>query len=79
MHKYEKIPSFDPDRYETWKLSHNCSLNYTDSSPGMETRGATRIFKRSIYNIAASKVQSFEFVGKLREKKRLLKIALICY
>ena len=45
----------------------------------METRGATRIFKRSIYNIAASKVQSFEFVGKPREKKRLHKIALICY
>ena len=74
MHKYEKIPSFDPARYETWKLSHNCSLNYTDSSPGMETRGATRIFKRSIYNIAASKVQSFEFVGKPREKKGYTKL-----
>ena len=79
MHKYEKIPSFDPARYETWNLSHNCNLNYTDSSPGMETGGATRIFNRSIYNIAVSKVQSFEFVGKLREKKRLHKIALICY
>ena len=27
-----------------WKLSHNCKLNYTSSSPGMETAETTDIF-----------------------------------
>ena len=30
-----------------WKLSHNFNLNYTGSSPGMETAGATKIFSSS--------------------------------
>ena len=52
LHKYEKIASSDPARYETWKLSHNCNLNYAGSFPGMETAGATKIFvhqKWSVY------------------------------
>ena len=44
LHKYEKIASSDPAHYETWKLSHNCNLNYAGSFPGMETAGATKIF-----------------------------------
>ena len=37
----------DPARYDIWKLSHNCNLNYTGSSRGMETAGATKIFSSS--------------------------------
>ena len=40
----KKVTSSDPVRYDTWKLSHYCNLNYTGSSPGMETAGATKIF-----------------------------------
>ena len=47
LHKYGQMVSSDPAHYETWKLSHNCYLNYTDSSPGMETAGATKIFSSS--------------------------------
>ena len=47
LHKYEKIASSDPVRYETWKLSHNFNLIYTGSSLGMETTGATKIFSSS--------------------------------
>ena len=43
----KKIASSDPTRYDTWKLSHNCNLNYPGSSPGMETAGATKIFSLS--------------------------------
>ena len=43
----KKISSSDPARYETWTLSHNCNLNYTGSSPDMETAGATKIFSSS--------------------------------
>ena len=48
LNKYEKkIATSDPARYETWKLSHNCNLNFTGSSPGMETGGATKTFSSS--------------------------------
>ena len=47
LHKDEKIASSDRARYETWKLSHNCNLNYAGSSPGVETAGATKIFSSS--------------------------------
>ena len=40
----KKIASSDPPRCETWKLSHNCSINYTGFEPGMETAVATKIF-----------------------------------
>ena len=43
----KKIASTDPARYQTWKLSHKCNLNYTGSSPAMETAGATKIFSGS--------------------------------
>ena len=43
----KKNASFDPVCYEIWKLSHNYNLNYTDSSPEMETTGATKIFSSS--------------------------------
>ena len=43
----KKIISSDLASYETWKLSHNCNLNYTGSSPGMETAGATKAFSLS--------------------------------
>ena len=32
LHKYEKIASSDPTRYETWQLSHNCYPHYAVSS-----------------------------------------------
>ena len=51
MHKYEKIASSDLADCETCKLSHNCNLNYTGSSPEMEAAGATKILvyqKRSM-------------------------------
>ena len=47
LQKYEKIASSDPAHFETWKLPHNCNLNYTGSSPGMETAGETQIFSSS--------------------------------
>ena len=43
----KKNASFDPACYEIWKLSHNYNLNHTDSSPEMETTGATKIFSSS--------------------------------
>ena len=43
----KEITSSDPARYETWKLSHNCNLNCTGSSPGMETTGTSKIFSSS--------------------------------
>ena len=43
----KKTASSDPVRCETWKLSHNCNPNYTGSSPGMETAGATKICSSS--------------------------------
>ena len=56
LHTYEKNTSFDPARYETWKLSHNCNFNYTrnfnytGSFPGFETAGTTKIFSSSKEN-----------------------------
>ena len=38
----------NPKSYELWKLSHKCNLNYTGSSSGMETAGATKITGRSV-------------------------------
>ena len=43
----KKIAPSDLACYETWTLSHNCNLNYTGSSPGMEKVGATKIFSSS--------------------------------
>jgi len=43
-----KIAKTDPKHHELWKLSHNCNLNYTGSSPAMETAGALKIFGRSV-------------------------------
>ena len=43
----KKIASSDPAGYETWKLFHNCNVNYAGSSSGMETAGATEIFSSS--------------------------------
>ena len=43
----KKIASSDPAGYETWKLFHNCYVNYAGSSSGMETAGATEIFSSS--------------------------------
>ena len=40
---WRKFASSDPSSYETWKLSHNCNLNYAGSSPVMETAGVTKI------------------------------------
>ena len=56
----KQIASSDPARYETWKLSHNCNLNYTSPSPGMEKAGATKIFslseeKHGLYYISSCK------------------------
>ena len=44
---YLQFTSSDFACYETWKLSHNCNLNCTGSSSGMETAGATKIFSSS--------------------------------
>ena len=43
----KKLPLSDPAGYETWKLFHNCYVNYAGSSSGMETAGATEIFSSS--------------------------------
>ena len=43
----KKIASSDPAGYETWKLFHNCNVNYAGSSSGMETAGPTEIFSSS--------------------------------
>ena len=43
----KKMVFSNPARYETWKLSHNCNLNYTGSSPGMQTAEATKISSSS--------------------------------
>ena len=43
----KRTASSDTARYETCKLSHNYNLNYTGSSHGMETAGATKIFSSS--------------------------------
>ena len=43
----KEITYSDPARCETWKLSHNCNLNCTDCSPGMETTGTFKIFSSS--------------------------------
>ena len=47
LRKFQKVASSDPARYETWKLPHNCNLNYTGSSPRMEIARATKIFSSS--------------------------------
>ena len=47
LRKYQTVASSDPPRYETWKLPHNCNLNYTGSSPQMEIERATKIFSSS--------------------------------
>ena len=39
----KKIVCSDLAPCEIWKLSQNCNLNYTGSSPGIETAGATKI------------------------------------
>ena len=44
----KKISTTDPAYFERWKISHNCNLNYTGSSPGMETAGATKILNSSL-------------------------------
>ena len=36
-----------PARHETWNISHNCNLNYTGFSPGIQTAGANKIFSSS--------------------------------
>ena len=36
--RLQKNASSDPAHFETWKLPHNCNLNYTGSSPGMEKK-----------------------------------------
>lgn len=45
-----KIAKSDPNRYEIWKLSPKCNLNYKGSSSAMETTGALNFFERSVKN-----------------------------
>ena len=42
------ISKSDPERFELWKASHECSLNYTGSSPNMEKLGPQKMFGRSV-------------------------------
>ena len=44
----EKLKKMDPLAFDVWKASHDCTLNYCGSAPGMEVTGAKRIFSRSI-------------------------------
>jgi len=46
--KMEKIAKVNPNRYQLWKASHKCNLNYEGSSPGMESVDAKTIFGRSV-------------------------------
>lgn len=46
--RMEKIAKINPNRYQLWKASHKCNLNYEGSSPAMECAGATTIFGRSV-------------------------------
>ena len=43
----ESIRKTDSKRYDTWRASHVCSLNYEGSAPNMEV-GAVKIFERSL-------------------------------
>ena len=45
---YDKYKMSDPMKYESWKTSHRCKINYRGSAPNMESEGAKRIFQRSI-------------------------------
>ena len=38
----------DPQKFETWKASHKCGLNYKGSSPAMEKEGVIHIYKNSV-------------------------------
>ena len=44
----ESVQKSDLPRYERWKASRNCNLNYRGSAPNMEKVGATNIFERSV-------------------------------
>jgi hypothetical protein len=46
--RMQKVAKSDPKRYELWKVSHKCNLNYHGSSPAMETSGTKKIFERSV-------------------------------
>ena len=46
--RMKKVAKTNPRRYELWKSSHNCNLNFTGSSPAMEKAGAIKIFERSV-------------------------------
>ena len=46
--RMKPIEKSDPGRYELWKASHKCSLNYTGSSPCMKKVGTQNIFNRSV-------------------------------
>ena len=43
----ENIKKTNLIAYNKWKATHNCSVNYNGSAPGMECAGAKRIFERS--------------------------------
>ena len=45
MHEKLKLP--DPAKYEQYKLSHECGINYRGSAPAREKDGVN-IFNRSI-------------------------------
>ena len=46
--RMKPVEKSDRARYELWKASHKCSLNYTGSSPNMEKVGAQTMFGRSV-------------------------------
>ena len=42
------VKNIHHERYERWKASHKCDLNYRGSAPNMEKVGAVTIFERSV-------------------------------
>lgn len=44
----QSVKTSDPQKYEVWKASHNCGLNYRGSSPAMEKEGTLKIYNDSV-------------------------------
>ena len=44
----ERLKKSNPDEYAAWRNAHIYRFNYSGSAPGMETKGAQRIFGRSV-------------------------------
>ncbi|XP_066932065.1 uncharacterized protein [Clytia hemisphaerica] len=45
--KMKSVKTTDPQRYDAWKASHKCGLNFKGSSPAMEKEGAINIYNNS--------------------------------